>query len=83
MKDNHVEGKKINKLKLTNHMLTTPFQTMKPAIHVTKMQHIMFFAHQLMMNVNFPILDVYCGSVLTVLLLISQEVKDIHQTEHQ
>ena len=73
----------MNQLKLTNHMLTTPFQTMKLVIHVAKMQHILFFVRQLMMNVNCPIGNVFCGSVLSVMLLLSQKLKWIHQSEHQ
>ena len=73
----------MNELKLTNHILTTPFQTMKLVTHVAKMQQIMFFVHQLMMNVNRPIGNVYFGSVLLVLLLLYRELKDIHRTKHQ
>ena len=73
----------MNELKLTNHMLTTPFQTMKLVIHVAKMHHILFFENRLMMNVNGPIESEYCGSIMPVLLLIYQELKYIHQTEHQ
>ena len=73
----------MNYLNLTNHILTTPFQMIKLVIHVAKIHQIMFFVHQLMMNFDRPIGNVYCGSVLTVLLLISQELKDIHRTEHQ
>ena len=36
--DNSHGGKKTNELKLTNHILTTPFQTRKIVIHVAKMQ---------------------------------------------
>ena len=64
-------------------MLTTPFQTMKLVIHVAKMQQILFFVHQLMMNLNYQIGNVHCGSVRPVLILLSQELKDIHRTEHQ
>ena len=42
-------------------MLTTPFQTMKLVIHVAKMQQIMFFVNRLMVNVNCPIGNLYCG----------------------
>ena len=56
---------------------------MKLVIHVAKMQQILFFVHRLMMNVNFPIGNVYYRSVLPVLILLSQELKFIHQTEHQ
>ena len=57
------------------------FLMTKLVIHVSKMQQIMFFLHQLMMNVNLPIGNVYCGSALTVLVLISHELKDINWTE--
>ena len=52
-------------------------------IHVTKMQQIMFLVHRLMMNVNCPIGDMYCVSVLPVLIFISRELKEIHLTDHQ
>ena len=68
---------------ISNHMMTAPFQTMKLVIHIAKMQQILFFVNRLMMNVNLPIGNVYCGSVLLVLLLLSHESKEIHQTEHQ
>ena len=35
-----------------------------------------FFVHRIMTNENFPNGNVYCGSVLPVLLLLSQELKD-------
>ena len=35
-------------------MLPTNLQTMKLVIYVAKMQQILFFVHQLMMNDNFP-----------------------------
>ena len=56
---------------------------MKIVIHVAKMQQIMFFVHQPMMDINPPIGNVYYGSVLPVILLLSQELKFIHQTKHQ
>ena len=68
---------------LTSNMLTTSFQITKLVIHVAKMQQILFFVHQLMMNVDRPIGNVFSGSVMSVVLLISQELKWIHQTEHQ
>ena len=64
-------------------MITTPFQTVKLVIQIAKMQHIFFFAHQLMMNFNLPIGNVYCRSVLSVIILLSQKLKEIHWTEHQ
>ena len=48
-----------------------------------KMQHILFFAHRLMMNVNCLIVNMYCGSVLPITILIYQELKLIHRTEHK
>ena len=36
-------------------MLTTPFKKMKLVIYVAKIQQILFFVHQIMMNVNFSI----------------------------
>ena len=48
-----------------------------------EMQQIVVFVHRLMMNFNCPIGNLYCGSVLPVLLLFSQELKEIHQTELQ
>ena len=42
-----------------------------------------FFVHQLMMNVNCPIGNMFCGSVMSVVLLLYHELKWIHQTEHQ
>ena len=64
-------------------MLTTPFQIMKVVIHIDKMQQILLFVHRPMMNLNFPIVNVYCGSVVTVLLLLPQELKEIYRAEHQ
>ena len=58
------------------------FPEKKIVIHVAKIQLNMFFIHQLMMNVNCPIGNVSCVSVLSVVLLLSQELKWIHQTEH-
>ena len=63
-------------------MLTMHFQRKKLVIHVAKMQQILFFVHQLMMNLNCPIRNVSCRSVLSVVLLLSLELKLIHQTEH-
>ena len=54
------------------------YATMKIIIYVTKIQQIMFLVHQLMKNFNLPIGNAYCGSVLTVLLLLYQELKEIH-----
>ena len=59
------------------------FQKKKLVIHVEKMQKILFFVHQLIMDVNSPIGNVSCGSVLSVVLLLYQELKWINQTEHQ
>ena len=39
------------------------FQKKKLVIHVAKMQQILFFVHQRIMNVNCPIGNVFCGSV--------------------
>ena len=55
----------------------------KLVIHVAKMQQILFFVHQLIMNVNYPIGNVFFGSVLSVVLFLSQKLKWIHQSEHQ
>ena len=41
------------------------------------------FFHQLMMNINCLIGNVYCERVQPVSLLLSQELKEIHQTQHQ
>ena len=59
------------------------FPENKLVIHVAKMQQILFFVHQLMMNVNCPIGNVFCGSLLSVVLFLSQKLKWIHQSEHQ
>ena len=56
-----------------NHMLTMHFQKKKLVTHVVKMQKILLFVHQLMMNVNFLIGNVSCGSILSVVLLLYQE----------
>ena len=48
------------------------FPEKKIVIHVAKMQQILFFVHQLMMNVNFPIVNVFFGILLSVVLLLSQ-----------
>ena len=50
-------------------------QRNKLVIHVAKMQQILFFVHQLMMNVDFPIRNVSCGSVLYVVLLLPPGVE--------
>ena len=73
-----MEEKNMDSLNLKNHMLTTPFQTMKLVIHVAKMQQIMFFVHRLTINLNTPIGNMYYGSVLPVLLSIYQDLKEIH-----
>ena len=73
----------MNEINLTNNMLTMYFQKEKLVIHVAKMQEILFFVHQLTMNVNVPIGNVFCRSVLFVVILLSQELKWIHQSEHQ
>ena len=67
--DNSRGRENMNQLKLTNHILATPFQEMK------LFRQIMLFVHQLMTNVNFQIGNVYCVSVLHVLILISHELK--------
>ena len=41
--DNSHVRENMNELKLTNQMLTTPFQTMKLVIRVAKMQQIFFY----------------------------------------
>ena len=81
--DNSHVRENMNELKLTNQMLTTPFQTMKLINYFATMQQILFFVYQPTMDVNFPIGNVFCVSVLPVLLLLSQELKKIHQTEPQ
>ena len=42
-------------------------------IHFAKMKQILLFVHKLLMNVNNPIVNVSCKSVLSVVLLLSQE----------
>ena len=79
----HVEEEKMNELNLANHMLTMYFQRKKLVIHVAKMQQILFFLNQLMMNLNCPIGNLFCGSVLSVVLFFSQQLKWIHKSEHQ
>ena len=81
--DDSRKRENMNSLKLNNNMLTTRFQTIKLVIHVAKMQQILFFVQVLMMNFNIPIGNVYCGSVLNVILLLYQELKNIHRNEHQ
>ena len=47
------------------------FPEKKLFIHVAKMHQVLFFVYQLMMNVNSPIGNVFCISVLSVVLLLS------------
>ena len=57
-------------------MLTTPFQTMKLVIHVSKMQYILFFVHQLIMNANFAhtslLLPFTSSFIISALLFLLQ-----------